>query len=273
MDIHVFFVSDHIADDITVHVHNFFQLIYCKSGKGILTLSKKEYEAKSGNVYLAAPGVPHSIKNNDRLELIEFKFYTYGKFTDRIAMLPPVFSISEDPFITELLFRTVETAFEKGAFCNSAVDSGVLSFFVSLCGNFSETRDKQHKRVSNYVYLDVAEEETRDADIMILKLRDYIEKHFAEKIMLDDLAKKVHFNKTYFVKRFESFFGMPPMKYVNNVRLEKAEKLLAFSDTPIKTIAERTGFGSIHYLSRKFKQKYGVSPSGYRAQQKTNDDT
>ncbi|MBQ2741308.1 MAG: helix-turn-helix transcriptional regulator [Oscillospiraceae bacterium] len=268
MDIHVFFIADHTADNVVAHAHKFFQFMYCKSGKGIITLSGKAYATERGNVYLAAPGVSHSIETIERLELIEFKFYAYGKFADRLKELPAVFSISENPFVTELLFRNVKEGFAKKEFFNSAVDAGMLSFFMNLSGNLLKRIEKHSAPASNYVHLDAEEKQTRDIDIIILKLRDYIEKHFAEKITLDDLANEVHFNKTYFVKRFQVFWGMPPMKYVNNVRLEKVEKLLVSSDDSIKDIAEKTGFSSIHYLSRKFKERYGVAPSEYRTQQK-----
>lgn len=268
MDIHVFFISDHTADNIASHSHKFFQLIYCKSGKGIITLSGKAYTTEMGNVYFAAPGVSHSIENIDALELIELKFYAYGKFSDRLKQLPPAFSIAEDSFVTELLLRNVKEGFTKKELFNSAVDAGMLSFFMNLSGNLLKRIEKHSAAASNYVYLDAEETEARDIDIMILKLRDYIEKHFAEEITLDDLANEVHFNKSYFVKRFKMFCEMSPMKYVNNVRLEKAEKLLVSSNASVRDIAEKTGFNSIHYFSRKFKQRYGAAPSEYRMQQK-----
>ncbi|MBQ2742932.1 MAG: helix-turn-helix transcriptional regulator [Oscillospiraceae bacterium] len=271
MDIHVFWISDHIVDKAlppVQHTHKFFQMIYCKAGKGIITLSGKEYAMEMGKVYLAAPGVSHGFESTDSLEVIEFKFYAYGNFADKLKSLPHVFLIAGDSFMTKLLLKTVEEGFVKDEFCNCAVDAGLVFFFVRACENLIGKRRIPQTRLVSYIHLDAEEEETRDIDIIILKLRDYIEKHSDKEITLDELAGEAHFSKTYFVKRFREFWGMSPMKYVNNVRLEKAQSILTATDSSVLEIAIQTGFNSIHYFSRKFKEKYGVAPSEYRMQQK-----
>lgn len=268
MDIHVFFISDHIAVDIAAHTHKFFQMIYCKSGEGVITLSEKRYVTEPGNIYFAAPGVLHSIENTDSLDIIELKFYAYGQMRNELEKMPDVFSIAADSLGKELLLRSVEEGFAKRKMYNSAVDAGITVFFMNLGERVLDRAGTRPARTSGYVYLDAEEEETDDMDVIIFRLRDYIEKHFDEEITLDDLVNEAHFNKTYFVKRFKDFWEIPPMKYVNNVRLRKADELLLNTDRSVMEIAKQTGFGSIHYFSRKFKEKYGVAPSEYRAQRK-----
>ena len=43
----------------------------------------------------------------------------------------------------------------------------------------------------------------------------------ADKITLEMLASRVHFNKTYFIRRFKSLWGCAPMQYVNQLRLQQ----------------------------------------------------
>ena len=62
-----------------------------------------------------------------------------------------------------------------------------------------------------------------------------------------------------------SLWGIPPMKYVNGIRIERAKELLAKTDKSITVIAEETGFSSIHYFSRYFKEKEHMTPQAYRA--------
>jgi AraC-like DNA-binding protein len=57
---------------------------------------------------------------------------------------------------------------------------------------------------------------------------------------------------------------MTPFQYLNNIRMNAAEKFLQNSDMSIQEIAIITGYQSIHYFSRSFKQKYGVSPIQWR---------
>ena len=54
------------------------------------------------------------------------------------------------------------------------------------------------------------------------------------------------------------------MQHLLNVRIEKAKKLLMTKRYGIAEIAKMVGFSSIHYFSRYFKEKEGVTPVEYR---------
>ena len=75
---------------------------------------------------------------------------------------------------------------------------------------------------------------------------------------------KVHFNKTYFVQRFKELWGVPPMKYVSNLRCQKARYLLVNSDLSVSEVSAVTGFKSPHYFSTVFKKYTGSSPNDFR---------
>jgi len=83
-------------------------------------------------------------------------------------------------------------------------------------------------------------------------------------ISLDELASIAHFEKSYLTVRFKQMWGISPMKYVNLLRIERAKLLLATTDMSITDIACCVGFGSIHYFSRYFKEKEGITPNEYR---------
>ena len=92
----------------------------------------------------------------------------------------------------------------------------------------------------------------------------YIENNLDREITLDELAKTVHFNKSYLIVRFKETWGISPMKYVNYVRIERARELLATTEKSITDIALEVGFSGIHYFSRYFKARVGITPQEYR---------
>ena len=102
----------------------------------------------------------------------------------------------------------------------------------------------------------------RDTDFLIVL--DYIEKHLAEDITLEDLSEIAHFEKAYLITKFKEIWGLSPMKYVNALRIERAKQLLSTTEKSITDIAYETGFGSIHYFTRYFKDSTGITPSEYR---------
>ena len=67
-----------------------------------------------------------------------------------------------------------------------------------------------------------------------------------------------------FVLNFKSETGKAPMEYVQDLRLERARKLLLAGDKTMTEIALDCGFGSPSYLSACFQKKYKMTPKEYR---------
>ena len=63
-------------------------------------------------------------------------------------------------------------------------------------------------------------------------------------------------------------WGIPPMQYINHLRIERSKVLLAMTDKSATEIALDVGFQSIHYFSRYFKDKEGMTPNEYREKRK-----
>lgn len=65
-------------------------------------------------------------------------------------------------------------------------------------------------------------------------------------------------------RRWSSVMGLSPRRYLEQVRLEESCRMLAETTQPIKAIAVAIGFDDAFYFSRRFQQKFGISPSDYR---------
>ena len=93
--------------------------------------------------------------------------------------------------------------------------------------------------------------------------RTYMLNHVADKISTQDLAEYSNYSVSRFCYLYNLFFGRAPMDDLINARIEKAITLLRYQNATITETAELCGFSSIHYFSRTFKEKTGVSPSVY----------
>ncbi len=94
---------------------------------------------------------------------------------------------------------------------------------------------------------------------------EYIHSNYtSENISIPHLAKLCGMSESYFRRIFEKTQMTSPIKYINNLRLLRAKKLLALDEHNISTIAGLSGFQSDAYFSREFKKAFGVSPSDFR---------
>ena len=98
----------------------------------------------------------------------------------------------------------------------------------------------------------------------IRQARKYMEEHYSEKIVLEDLAEIVGLNPVYFSVLFKKETGINVSAYLLNVRMEKAKELLCNTNETIAAIGDRVGYKDSRYFSQTFTKQVGVKPVLYR---------
>lgn len=71
-------------------------------------------------------------------------------------------------------------------------------------------------------------------------------------------------NRTYFSRMMSKEIGMTFSEYLNSLRFEQVQKLLKDHSLTMGEIAIKCGFNDSNYMGRKFKEKFGVTPSAWR---------
>ena len=108
----------------------------------------------------------------------------------------------------------------------------------------------------------VLPEEGTPAD-KLKNVLDYIEIHYAQTILVEELAKICCFSEYHFMRFFKKHMNMTCVEYVNNVRLEKAVELFEQGNTSILEVSLSVGFHNLSYFHRAFKNKYGMTPRSF----------
>lgn len=100
----------------------------------------------------------------------------------------------------------------------------------------------------------------------------YIENHYNDKISIEAVAELCHFSCSHFSRLFNSQLGMSFSEYLGNVRIGHAKRLLLQTDKSITEIALDTGFCNGDYLSARFKNKVGMTPTAFRKNNRKNSE-
>ena len=98
----------------------------------------------------------------------------------------------------------------------------------------------------------------------ILDVMQFIRDHHTRKLTVRVLAKRAAMSPSNFAHQFSRIAHSSPMKYVREVRLERARALLGEHGARPTKVARTTGFESAAHFSREFKRRYGTPPSRYR---------
>ena len=106
---------------------------------------------------------------------------------------------------------------------------------------------------------------TTSESTLFEQLRQYIESNYAKPFTLKELADFAHLHPNYLIRFFKKNVGVSPMRYVMQVKLEKAESLLENTDIPVTDLAALLGFSDINHFYKRFKAYAGKSPTEFRA--------
>jgi AraC-like DNA-binding protein len=84
-------------------------------------------------------------------------------------------------------------------------------------------------------------------------------------LSLGEFAQSVNLSVWRLCHIFKSDVGMPPIRYLRQLRMERAKDLLESSFLSVKEIAYQVGLNDESHFVRDFKSTYGFSPALYRS--------
>lgn len=227
-----------------------YELIYKLSGEVITHFNKKTFHIKPDTVYI----IPKSQNSDYYIErtipgdCIDIFFDTDVEADEDLIIL----NETEDGVIKSL-FQKIYTLWitKPGGYYFKCM-SATYEIFYEI------TSKREHYSPKNkYTVLE--------------KGIEYLHSNLYGDVDYTLPSKICGISYTYFKKLFIEKFGMPPVRYVNKLRLERSCELLLTNKYSVGEIAEICGFENPYYFSKKFKEAYRISPSDYKKLSQQNN--
>lgn len=96
-------------------------------------------------------------------------------------------------------------------------------------------------------------------------VHDLMASRLADGVSLNQMAAEINLSPYHFARQFKTSMGVAPHRYFLQMRLNEAKRLLLQAPTaPISVIAQQTGFTDQAYLTRQFKDRFGITPARFR---------
>ncbi len=99
---------------------------------------------------------------------------------------------------------------------------------------------------------------------VIRRVRDRIDREYAEPLDVEALARGAHLSAGHLSREFRRVYGESPYAYLMTRRIERAMTLLRRGDLSVTEVCFAVGFSSLGTFSTRFTELVGVAPSAYR---------
>lgn len=103
-----------------------------------------------------------------------------------------------------------------------------------------------------------------DLLVHLRRARDHVDAHFADDLDLTTLAEVAGMSRHHFVRVFGQVYGRPPMTYLAERRVERAQDLLRWANLTVTEVCHAVGYSSLGSFSSRFREVVGETPSAFR---------
>jgi transcriptional regulator GlxA family with amidase domain len=103
-----------------------------------------------------------------------------------------------------------------------------------------------------------------DVLVHLRRARDHVDRHYAEPLDLESMAKAAGLSKFHFHRMFATAYGITPAAYVSQRRVERAQDLLRSTNLSVTEVCHAVGFSSLGSFSSRFKEIAGETPREFQ---------
>jgi transcriptional regulator GlxA family with amidase domain len=101
-------------------------------------------------------------------------------------------------------------------------------------------------------------------DAAVAAAQDWLATHFSVANPVDEMIRRSGLPERTFKRRFTKAAGVPPIEYVQRLRVEDAKRRLERTDEAVDEIGWKVGYEDPAFFRRLFKRTTGLPPGVYR---------
>lgn len=242
-----------IVQPFPSHFHEHYVIGVVESGERALSCRGREYAIGEGSILLFRPGDSHACVQSDG-GMLDYRGINIAKET-MLDLAEEITGKRELPGFSENVIEDEEAACHLRAL-HEMVMTGTGDF-----GKEEALLFLLSYLIQNYGQpFESCIPECRQE---IEKACEYMERHFAGRVYLDQICRYAGLSKSTLLRAFTKEKGVTPYRYLETIRINEAKKLLAEGVQPVET-AVRTGFSDQSHFTNYFNRFIGLAPGAYR---------
>ena len=230
----------------------FWEITYVDSGTLYTVIDGTEYVLNQNQIIIAPPGVFQEQHTKDK----------------PCSYLTIIARMEVDPRYNDIIFNTVHMAdrnikriiedFVKADSDESDTSAdNIIVILEALLATIVQNTKEPSQRIASTPMQQKFENELLEQIIL------YINENIFTSFNVEDLCDQFAISRSSLQSLFKANLNIAPKEYISNLKLQKSKELIKESKYTISEIASMLGFSSIHYFSRRFKQKFDINTTEY----------
>ncbi len=258
--------------DLTTHWHYHpeIELIYFIKGKTSAVIGERFYEFDAGDLVLLGEDFPHVLKQHPQYFqeypdekpfglIIQFTRDFLGKDFFDVVELQPIKNLLSKAKRGLMFSKKVEKDLSSILLNMHLMDDmQKLLTLLYVLSKLSATKEFTYLTSEDYI-----NKRSYDEDRM-QSINSYVFEHFKEPITIKEIAEVSNMTETSFCRYFKTRTLKTFVRFLNEVRVSYACRLLNNEKYSITDACFESGFNSLSYFNRQFKQITKMSPMQYR---------
>ena len=250
------------------HKHNFFELVYIRSGNGKQCINQSQFSYKAGHMFLITPEDCHSFEIDTTTEFLFLQFNdiylkTGGLGTDNIQRLEYILqnanhrpgcilrNMADKTFAVPLVEAIFRECSNRDVYNQELIHQMVNTLIIMVARNIAKA---------------MPEQVNVNTDEKAIDILQYIQQniYYPGKLRTEHISEIFNVSSAYLGRYFKKHAQETMQGYITQYKIKLIEHRLRFSDKRINEIAEEFGFTDISHLNKFFKKQKGTTLKIYR---------
>ena len=249
-------------------IYDFWQLVYLESGHYICNIDGNTLELTAGQMLFGEPGKARYtlLAKEAVVAIISFRCDSEKMqlLKNRVLMLP-----AEDREVLARLLtigvRRFRVISDERAYFGQEPECGTADYELQAIKNHLELLlialyEKRDNVVKN---IPAKRNLTNYYAAQFEQIEEFMQCSLYRNISVKEISEKTGFSISSVKRICTNCVGCGAIHYFITLKVEESKRLIRESDMNISQISERLGFSGIHYFSRIFKNRTGLTPSQY----------
>ena len=246
------------------------RILYVISGKAEIFIETEHFELIPGSLFYCCSGNVYSMQSTG-LKMIALNFDLTQENNEHTEFYPRI-NISDDAKLPSIEWETVDDADFLNSYLFIANADDCLDSLKKILKEFSIQKMYYREKagallkgllVELYRYSILG---AQSSSTTVSQIMDYIKENFDKPLNNEMLSSMSGYHEYHLNRLFMKHVGTSVHKYILNIRINEAKKLLLTTEQSLTYIAEKVGFNSNTHFSSYFKQVIGMSPLEFRKQ-------